>query len=102
MNNIARARCIVENFQRNYRPTGCCCFNNGVINPTFTIGTVTTGEPGSEAAASITGTPPNFVLNLVIPEGLTGEQGPAPTLAIGTVETGEPGSEAQVTIIPAN
>ena len=40
--------------------------------PTLTIGTVTTGEPGSEAAATITGTSPNFVLNLTIPQGPTG------------------------------
>ena len=30
--------------------------------PTLTIGTVTTGDPGTEASASITGTAPNFVL----------------------------------------
>lgn len=41
-------------------------------SPTLTIGTVTTGDPGTEAAASITGTAPNFVLNLSIPQGPTG------------------------------
>ena len=40
--------------------------------PTLTIGTVTTGDPGTDAAASITGTAPNFVLNLTIPQGPTG------------------------------
>lgn len=40
--------------------------------PTLTIGTVTTGEPGTEAAATITGTAPNYVLNLTIPQGPTG------------------------------
>ena len=40
--------------------------------PTLTIGTVTTGDPGTEAAATITGTSPNFVLNLTIPQGPTG------------------------------
>lgn len=40
--------------------------------PTLTIGTVTTGDPGTAAAASITGTAPNFVLNLTIPQGPTG------------------------------
>ena len=40
--------------------------------PVLTIGTVTTGEPGTEAAATITGTSPNFVLNLTIPQGPTG------------------------------
>ncbi|MBR3660791.1 MAG: hypothetical protein IKN63_02695 [Bacilli bacterium] len=43
--------------------------------PTLTIGTVTTGAPGSDAAASITGTAPNFVLNLTIPQGPTGPTG---------------------------
>lgn len=43
--------------------------------PVLTIGTVTTGDPGTEASATITGTAPNFVLNLTIPQGPTG---PAP------------------------
>lgn len=42
---------------------------------TLTIGTVTTGLPGSEAAAEIIGTSPNFVLNLTIPQGPTGPAG---------------------------
>lgn len=40
--------------------------------PIITIGTVTTGAPGTDAEASITGTAPNFVLNLTIPQGPTG------------------------------
>ncbi len=40
--------------------------------PTISIGTVTTGAPGTEAAASITGTAPNYILNLTIPQGPTG------------------------------
>ncbi len=40
--------------------------------PVLTIGTVETGEPGTDASATITGTAPNFVLNLVIPQGPTG------------------------------
>ena len=78
-NNIQRARCIIDNFNKNYVPTGCCCGgNNGgtPINATFTIGTVTTGAPGSQASASITGTSPNFILNLTIPQGATGPTGP--------------------------
>lgn len=42
---------------------------------TLTIGTVTTGEPGTQAAASITGESPNQVLNLTIPRGDKGETG---------------------------
>ena len=40
--------------------------------PTLAIGTVTTGAPGSDAAATITGTAPNYILNLTIPQGPTG------------------------------
>ena len=40
--------------------------------PTLTIGTVTTGDPGTTADATITGTSPNFILNLTIPQGPTG------------------------------
>lgn len=43
--------------------------------PDLSIGTVTTGQPGSDADASITGTPENPVLNLTIPRGSQGEQG---------------------------
>lgn len=48
--------------------------SNGIDapTPTLTIGTVTTGAPGTDAAATITGTAPNFVLNLTIPQGPTG------------------------------
>lgn len=78
MNNVERARCIIANFNKNYRPTGCCCLAQNVVpsNVTFTIGTVTTGAPGSAAAASITGAYPNFILNLTIPQGATGPTGP--------------------------
>lgn len=40
--------------------------------PTISIGTVTTGAPGTEATASISGTAPNYLLNLTIPQGPTG------------------------------
>ena len=42
------------------------------ITPTFTIGTVTTGEPGTAASVTITGTPPEYILNFTIPQGPTG------------------------------
>lgn len=42
------------------------------VSPKLTIGTVTTLEPGTNATATITGTSPNFVLNLGIPKGATG------------------------------
>ena len=43
-----------------------------VLLAILTIGTVTTGAPGTEAEATITGTSPNFILNLTIPQGPTG------------------------------
>lgn len=50
---------------------------------TLTKGTITTGAPGTPADISITGTAPNQVLNMTIPEGdpgFTGVYG-----AVGTV-----------------
>ena len=78
MNNIERAKCIIDNYNKNHIPQNCCCCNNGgtPINATFAIGTVTTGAPGTAASASITGISPNFILNLVIPQGATGPTGP--------------------------
>ena len=53
---------------------------NGATGPTgpainLSIGTVETGAPGSTATATITGTSPNYVLNLTIPAGPTGPAG---------------------------
>lgn len=45
------------------------------IKPQLSIGTVTTGAAGSNASASVTGTSPNFKLNLTIPRGNTGATG---------------------------
>lgn len=39
---------------------------------TLTIGTITTGLPGTQATATITGTAPNQTLNLTLPQGATG------------------------------
>jgi hypothetical protein len=52
----------------------------GAIGPagpanTLAIGVVTTGAPGSAAAATITGAAPNQTLNLAIPAGIQGPQG---------------------------
>ena len=63
--------------------------------PDISIGTVTTVEPGTPAAATITGTPENPVLNLSIPKGLVGS---TPNITVGTVSTGEPGTPVVVTI----
>ena len=63
--------------------------------PDITIGTVTTAEPGTPAAATMTGTPEDPVLNLTIPKGAVGA---TPNFTVGTVTTGAPGSSVIVTI----
>ncbi len=45
------------------------------INPTFTIGTVTTLPSGSDTTVTLTGTYPNLVLNFGIPRGADGSGG---------------------------
>ena len=45
------------------------------IKPQLSIGSVSTGAAGSNASASITGTSPNFKLNLTIPRGANGTNG---------------------------
>lgn len=52
--------------------------NTGATGPTgatpdISIGTVTTGAVGSDAAATMTGTPEHPVLNLTLPRGATGD-----------------------------
>lgn len=67
-------------------------------SPTITIGTVTKGDT---AAATLTGTYPDYVLNLTLPKGdtgATGADGQNPTLAIGTVQTGSAGSDASASM----
>ena len=38
----------------------------------MTVGTTTTGDPGSEAVVTQDGTPENVILNFTIPRGATG------------------------------
>ena len=63
--------------------------------PDITIGTVTTVEPGTPAAATMTGTPEAPVLNLTIPKGAVGA---TPNFTVGEVTTGQPGTQVIVTI----
>lgn len=90
---------------------------------TITVGTTTTGEPGTDAQVTNVGTPQAAILNFVIPQGpqgltgpagaqgpqgiqgiqgatgATGPQGPAgeaATITIGPTTTGEPGTDATV------
>ena len=59
------------------------------ITPDISIGTVSTLDPGSQASASMTGTPAAPVLNLGIPSGLTGNgiRSIAKTGTAGLVDT---------------
>lgn len=56
----------------------------------LTVGTVTTGAEGSNVSVSITGTPPNQVLNITIPRGGQGAKGdpggPGPILQADDVD----------------
>ena len=63
---------------------------------TISIGTVTTGEPGTNASVTNVGTQTDAVFNFVIPEGEKGEQGDSGTLTIGTVTTLPEGTNATV------
>jgi hypothetical protein len=49
----------------------------GPVGPAneLTLGEITTGDAGTEAEATISGAPPNQVLDLVLPRGDTGAQG---------------------------
>lgn len=57
------------------------------------IGETTTGEPGTPASVTNSGTNTAPVLNFTIPEG---EKGDAATIQVGTVTASDPGSEPQV------
>lgn len=72
------------------------------------VGSTTTGEPGTNAAVTNSGTTENVILNFTIPRGAdgtdgapgakgdTGDPGPANTLTIGTVTSGDSAS-AEIT-----
>lgn len=66
----------------------------------LTIGTVTTLAEGAPATATITGTPPNQVLNLSIPKGGPGEQGdpgqPGPIMGSADVDNSVPLADGYV------
>lgn len=77
------------------------------ITPQISIGTVSTGDEGTEAAATITGEVTDLKLNLTIPRGNTGAQGATgdtgatgatPNITIGNVETLGEGESATASI----
>lgn len=69
---------------------------------TITVGATTTGNPGTNASVTNSGTSSAAVFNFTIPRGDTGATGPqgpdgdAATIAVGTVTTGAPGTSATV------
>ena len=56
------------------------------ITPTLSLGTVTTGDAGTNVVITFTGTAPNYVINFTIPRGDTGATG-------ATGATGETGPQ---------
>lgn len=59
--------------------------------PTFGIGEVTTGQPGTEAEVDVSGVGGEYELSFTIPRGdvgATGATGATPNLTIGTVQSG--------------
>ncbi len=67
--------CDLDNFTPNNAPNVAVTAGPvGAPGPavTLTIGSVTTGAPGTPAAATITGTPPAQTLSLTIPQGPPG------------------------------
>ena len=68
---------------------------------TIAVGTVTTGEPGSEAKVTNVGTATDAVFDFTIPQGEPGEPGGGGTggtvsVQVGETTTGEPGTDASV------
>jgi hypothetical protein len=55
---------------------------------TIAVGTVSTGDAGTEVSVTNSGTSAAAVLDFSIPKGTQGDTGPANTLSIGTVEGG--------------
>lgn len=69
--------------------------------PEITIGTVTTGAPGTDASATMTGTPEAPVLSLTIPRGLPGEGNVSSVAGVMPDEDGDvPLSAADVGAYP--
>jgi len=67
------------------------------VTPVISIGTITTGAPGSAASFSVRAgsTPEAPVIDGSIPRGDTGA---TPVISIGTITTGAPGSAAALTV----
>ena len=85
MDDFSKALSKIKHDQK-CKPSCCIVFapTGSSTLPNLSLGTVTTGDPGSDGSATIRGTSPNFILDLVIPQGPTGPTGP-------TGETGATG-----------
>ena len=55
--------------------------------PNLTIGTVTTGEPGTDVAVTVTGTDENPIFNFTIPKGEKGDNGENATITSTATKT---------------
>ena len=67
---------------------------SNLVRPTVAVGTTTTGDPGTDAEVTNSGTSTSAVFDFTIPRG---DQGEAATVTVGTVSTGNAGSSATVT-----
>lgn len=65
---------------------------------TVSVGSTTTGNPGTNASVTNSGSSSAAVLNFTIPRGATGATGATPSLSIGTVSTLAAGSDATASI----
>ena len=71
---------------------------NDVLNSasaTVNVGTTTTGNPGTSASVTNSGTSKDAVFNFTIPRGEDGA--PGVSVTVGTTTTGAPGTSASVT-----
>ena len=66
------------------------------LTPQLSVGEVATGDAGSDASVTITGTAAAPVLNMSIPKGDKGDIGATPHISVGTIQTGEPGTNVTV------
>ncbi len=70
---------------------------------TVTVGTITTGEPGTDAIVTNSGTENAAVLDFTIPKGDTGATGPAGADGVSpTVSTSKSGNVTTITIVDAD
>ena len=84
MNNDVsnKIKCILEEGKR-YKQRCCIVGPTGPRGPsgpaTISVGDTVTGDPGTEASVTNTGTNENVILTFTIPQGPTGPQGPSGT-----------------------